>query len=119
MPLIFLIQLAVCCFRSYISLCISYNDGRWYWACQFYQSIISYISLLSCIGIPMYAVREIAKVRNDKEVRERTTVEILLLHTLLTVLGYLAVAIIANTVAEVKVDIPLFLILSLTIFLLQ
>ena len=83
---------------------------------NFYQSIISYISLLSCIGIPMYAVREIAKVRNDKEVRERTTVEILLLHTLLTVLGYLAVAIIANTVAEVKVDIPLFLILSLTIF---
>ena len=60
---------------------------------NFYQSIISYISLLSCIGIPMYAVREIAKVRNDKEVRERTTVEILLLHTLLTVLGYLAVAI--------------------------
>ena len=34
---------------------------------NFYQSIISYISLLSCIGIPMYAVREIAKVRNDKE----------------------------------------------------
>lgn len=117
MPLIFLIQLAVCCFPlltfPYASR-IMMADGIGH--VNFYQSIISYISLLSCIGIPMYAVREIAKVRNDKEVRERTTVEILLLHTLLTVLGYLAVAIIANTVAEVKVDIPLFLILSLTIF---
>lgn len=83
---------------------------------NFYQSIISYISLLSCIGIPMYAVREIAKVRDDKELQDRTAIEILLLHTLLTALGYVVVVIIANTVAEVKIDLPLFFILSLTIF---
>lgn len=83
---------------------------------NFYSSIIGYISLLSCLGIPMYAVREIAKVRDDQALRDRTAAEILILHTMLTILGYLGVAIIAATVEEVKVDIPLFLILSLTIF---
>lgn len=83
---------------------------------NFYQSIIQYITLLSCLGIPMYAVREIAKVRDNENLRNKTALEILLLHTMLTSLGYVAVAVIANTVAEIKVDIPLFLILSLTIF---
>jgi len=83
---------------------------------NFYSSIIGYISLLSCLGIPMYAIREIAKVRDDEALRDKTAVEILLLHTMLTILGYVGVAIIAATVAEVQVDIPLFLILSLTIF---
>lgn len=83
---------------------------------NFYSSIIGYLSLLSCLGIPMYAIREIAKVRDDKALRDKTAVEILLLHTMLTILGYVGVAIIAATVAEVQVDIPLFLLLSLTIF---
>lgn len=83
---------------------------------NFYQSIIQYLTLLSCLGIPMYAIREIAKVRDDQALRDKTAVEILLLHTMLTILGYVGVAIIAATVAEVQVDIPLFLILSLTIF---
>lgn len=83
---------------------------------NFYQSIIQYLTLLSCLGIPMYAIREIAKVRDDDALRDKTAVEILLLHTMLTILGYIGVAIIAATVAEVQVDIPLFLILSLTIF---
>ena len=83
---------------------------------NFYQSIIQYITLLSCLGIPMYAIREIAKVRDNIEERNKTAIEILILHAILTSFGYLFVAIIANTVTEVMVDIPLFLILSLTIF---
>lgn len=83
---------------------------------NFYSSIIQYITLLSCLGIPMYAIREIAKVRDDRALRDKTAIEILLLHTMLTILGYVGVAVIAATVAEVQVDIPLFLILSLTIF---
>lgn len=83
---------------------------------NFYQSIIQYLTLLSCLGIPMYAIREIAKVRDDQALRDKTAIEILLLHTMLTILGYVGVAIIAASVAEIRVDIPLFLILSLTIF---
>lgn len=83
---------------------------------QFFSSIISYISLFTCLGIPMYAIREVAKVRNDAVKMSTTTVEILLLHAMLTILGYVAVAVICMTVSDVQTDIPLFLILSATIF---
>lgn len=81
---------------------------------NFFQSIISYISLFTCLGIPMYAIREVAKVRDNPEKMTRITVEILLLHAFLTLLGYMAVAVICLTVT--KTDIPLFLLLSATIF---
>lgn len=83
---------------------------------NFFQSIISYISLFTCLGIPMYAIREVAKVRDNAMEMTRTTVEILLLHAFLSILGYLAVAVICMTVAQVQIDIPLFLLLSTTIF---
>jgi len=83
---------------------------------NFFSSIISYISLFTCLGIPMYAIREVAKVRDDVAEVTKTTVEILLLHAFLTIIGYISVAIIYMTVAKVQTDIPLFLILSATIF---
>ena len=83
---------------------------------NFFSSIIGYISLFTCLGIPMYAVREIARDRNDIVKMNRTAVEILLLHALLSLAGYLIVAVLCLTVPQIKVDIPLFLILSLTIF---
>lgn len=83
---------------------------------NFFQSIISYISLFTCLGIPMYAIREIARDRNDVVKMNRTATEILLLHSVLTLVGYAIVAILCLTVPQVQVNIPLFLILSLTIF---
>lgn len=82
---------------------------------NFFSSIISYISLFTCLGIPMYAIREVARVRDDIVKMNRTVAEILLLHMMLTVLGYLAVAVISLTVPQVKECVPLFLILSLNI----
>lgn len=83
---------------------------------NFFTSIINYITLFTCLGIPMYAIREIAKVRDDERERNKVAIEILLLHASLTMIGYVAVAIIAVTVAKVQVNIPLFLLLSTTIF---
>lgn len=83
---------------------------------NFFQSIISYISLFTCLGIPMYAIREIARDRSDVVKMNRTAMEILLLHSLLTLVGYAIVAILCLTVPQIQVNIPLFLILSLTIF---
>lgn len=83
---------------------------------NFFQSIISYISLLTCLGIPMYAIREIARDRSDVVQMNRTAMEILLLHSMLTLVGYAIVAILCLTVPQIQVNIPLFLILSLTIF---
>lgn len=83
---------------------------------NFFQSIISYISLFTCLGIPMYAIREIARDRSDVVQMNRTAMEILLLHSMLTLVGYTIVAILCLTVPQIQVNIPLFLILSLTIF---
>lgn len=83
---------------------------------NFFQSIISYISLFTCLGIPMYAIREIARDRNDVVKMNRTAVEILLLHSMLTLIGYAIVAVLCLVVPQIQVNIPLFLILSLTVF---
>lgn len=83
---------------------------------SFFQSIISYISLFTCLGIPLYAIREIARVRDDAEKMSITAVEILLLHAMLTILGYIVVVVICMMVTKVQVNIPLFLILSISIF---
>lgn len=83
---------------------------------NFFQSIISYISLFTCLGIPMYAIREIARDRNDAVKMNRTATEILLLHSMLTLLGYIIVTILCLAVPQIQANVQLFLIMSLTIF---
>jgi O-antigen/teichoic acid export membrane protein len=82
---------------------------------NFYTSIIQYIVLFSCLGIPMYAIRETARVRDNKEKLNQTTLEILALHTILTLIGYIVVFILCVTVAQIQANIPLFLVISLSI----
>ncbi len=83
---------------------------------QFFQGIIGYISLCTALGIPLYAIREIARVRNDKILCSKTAIEILLLHSVLTLAGYAVVYVLVATVAKIQVDIPLFLLLSTNLF---
>lgn len=82
---------------------------------NFQNSIIGYIVLLTSLGIPLYAVREIAKCRNDLELRDRTTVEITLLSIILCLLGYVAVWLLGEFVPRICEELTLFYILSLTI----
>jgi len=82
---------------------------------NFLNSIIGYIVLFMSLGIPMYAVREIARVRDNAEQMNKTVLEILSLHLGLTFLGYVAVVIIGIFVPQVNANLPLFLILSLTL----
>ncbi len=84
---------------------------------NFFQSIIQYVLLLTSLGIPMYAIREIAKVRDSVALRNKTLLEILILNLILTVFGYCIIFIILMTIDKVQVNIPLFLILSLSIIL--
>lgn len=83
---------------------------------QFFQSIIDYVVLCTALGIPLYAVREIARVRGDNVLRNKIATEVLLLHALLTIVGYLVVLILTIFVAKIRLDIPLFLLLSITLF---
>lgn len=84
---------------------------------NFYISIIQYIILLSSIGIPLYALRETARVRNNPEELNKTCIEIIFLHALLTIAAYIVVFVLCFSIGRIHEDIPLFLILSLEIIL--
>lgn len=83
---------------------------------QFLQSIVNYIGLCTALGIPLYAIREIARVRDNKVLCSKVAIEILILHSLLTLIGYVFVYILASTIAKVQVDASLFLLLSTNLF---
>ena len=84
---------------------------------QFYSSIINYIALLTCLGIPTYAIREISRIRDDQKLLVKTSMEILSLHTILSIFGYVIVLIMCFSIERVIQNIPMFLLLSITIFL--
>lgn len=64
-------------------------------AINFLNAIIGYIILVTSLGIPMYAVKEIAKFRDDKLKRDILTVEILSLTFALCFIGYIVVWLLA------------------------
>ena len=83
---------------------------------NFYASIIQYVILLTSLGIPLYAVRETAKVRDDADALNKVSLEILLLHTILTVAGYFVIFILCMSVEKIQDNLVLFLILSTNVF---
>lgn len=84
-------------------------------AVNFLSSIVNYIVLFTSLGIPLYAVREIAKYRDNIDLRNKITVEIILLSVILCLLGYIAVWVLAEFVPRISAESGLFYILSLTI----
>lgn len=84
-------------------------------AVNFLNSIIGYIVLFTSLGIPLYAVKEIAKYRDNRTERDKITIEIFLLSSSLCILGYIAVWILAKYVPQIHQQASLFYILSLTI----
>lgn len=82
---------------------------------NFQNSIIGYITLLSSLGIQLYAVREVARVRDNVEERNRVTVEIALLSLILAAGGYVIVFAVGELVPQINAHLSLFYILSLSI----
>lgn len=84
---------------------------------NFATSFVSYFILLAAIGIPMYGIREIARVRDDKEKLSRTTQELFLLHFIVSVLvfiGFLGLIFLNGKLYEERI---LFFITSFSIIL--
>ena len=84
-------------------------------AVNFLSSIVNYIVLFTSLGIPLYAVREIAKYRDNIDLRNKITVEIILLNIILCLLGYIVVWILAEFVPRISAESSLFYILSFTV----
>ena len=82
---------------------------------NFYNSVIGYILLLTSLGIPMYAVKEIGRVRDNIKERNKVAAEITLLSLSLCFFGYIVVFILIKFVPQITEHYKLFLILSLTL----
>lgn len=82
---------------------------------NFFTSIINYITLFASLGIPVYAIKAIAACRNDATKLNQTTLEIVSLNLILTFFAYVAVGIFSFVIPKIAADVPLFLILSLSI----
>ena len=84
---------------------------------NFYNSILSYVSLLANIGISLYATRKIAQHREDIQQRSKLTVEIFLLHLFTTVCAYISVFILDLCVSRIHENQLLFFVMSIGIIL--
>lgn len=56
---------------------------------EYVNTIISYFLLFTALGIPMYGIREISKVRNDPREKAKTLAELLIILGLTSLIGYL------------------------------
>lgn len=72
---------------------------------DFFNSIIQYIILFSSLGIPLYAIRESARVRNDERELSKVSLEVVILHTILSFIGYLVVFVLCFSVDEFRSSI--------------
>ncbi len=84
-------------------------------AVNFQLSVVNYIVLLTSLGIPLYAVKEVAKHRDDKAARDKLTVELIALSVILCLFGYIAVWVLGNFVPQIREQKTLFYILSLSV----
>lgn len=82
---------------------------------SWFDAIVSYILLFVNLGIPVYAIRETARVRSDAAELDKTAAEIFALHSLLSLLGVVAAAIVLLTVGEARAHAPVFLIVCSTL----
>lgn len=83
---------------------------------NFLGSVVNYIVLFTGLGIPMYAVKEVARFRDDIQLRNKCTMEIAVLSFILCLIGYVVVAVLGIAVPRIHEHLDLFLVLSLTIF---
>lgn len=83
---------------------------------NFLSSVVNYIILITGLGIPMYAVKEVARYRDDIAKRNHCTIELTVLSLLLCLWGYAIVALMLYGVERIHEHQNLFLILSLSIF---
>lgn len=83
---------------------------------SFATSIVSYFALFAQLGIPTYGIRACAKVRDDKEKLTRTVQELLIINLVISIFVYIVYAIALFTVPKMRNDMPLFIVMSSTMF---
>lgn len=81
----------------------------------FALSVVIYFSMFAQLGIPTYGIRACAKVRDNKEKVSKTVHELLIINLSLCILVYIVFGISLAVIPRLKKDIPLFLIMGISI----
>lgn len=81
----------------------------------FADSIIQYFVLIASLGIPIYGIREVAKVRNNKEELSKTLSELFLINILMTIIAYAIFIILFFSVEKIRRESLLFFIMSFNV----
>lgn len=82
----------------------------------FSMSVIQYFVLIAQVGIPIYAIRECAKVRDNKEELTKTVQEILSINFLSVLFSYIFFAVVILNIEQLYSYRNLLLIVSMNIF---
>lgn len=82
---------------------------------NFATSLITYFVLFAALGIPMYGIREVAKVRDDRNALRRLTQELLILHSAGAFVSLLAFSVLLLLNAQVRGEALLFLVVGLSL----
>ena len=84
---------------------------------EYSNSIINYFMIFSALGIPIYGIREISKVKDDLYKRTKTVVELLIILLITSILSYVFLFILYSFVPNLHNYKELLLLLSCSIFL--
>lgn len=84
---------------------------------EFANSVVSYFVLFAALGIPMYGMREIARVRGDAMARSSTVLELGTIVSLSVAASYIAYFPIVFLVPQLRAEATLLFIAAPTIFL--
>lgn len=76
---------------------------------NFANSFVQYFILFSALGIPIYGMREIAKVQDDRQNRSKILIELVLLRVATTILVLIPYMLMVLTIPKLKIDIGFFL----------
>ena len=83
---------------------------------RFFASFVEYFVLFSQLGLPTLGVREVAKVRDDKEKLSKLVQELLIINLVVSVISYILLGICMLCIPKVVDNRALVAIFSLNIF---
>lgn len=90
-----------------------YNLGK----VRFVSSFVEYFVLFSQLGIPYLGIREVAKVRDDKEKLSKLVQELLIINLVVSIIAYILLGICLLTIPKVIDNRTLVIIFSLNVFM--
>lgn len=82
---------------------------------NFATSLITYFILFASLGIPMYGIREVAKVRDDLRALRRLTQELLILHGCGALVSMMAFLVLFLLNGQVRGEAILFLVVGFSL----